>query len=77
MKTLTLSQNGARAQWKLSSFDGKSFQWLEWFGQFKTAINSKATSNAVKMTYLETQVSDKAKNVNTEIADSGTLTKTP
>ena len=53
---LTLSQKGPLPEWKLSSFDGNPLQWPEWFGQFKSAIDAKVSSDDVKLTYLKTLV---------------------
>ena len=72
---LTLSQRVYLLQWKLSSFDGNPLQWLEWFCQFKNAIDAKVMFNDVKQTYLNTLVLGKAKNANAEFTNSGTLYK--
>ena len=68
---LTLSQKGPLPEWKLSSFDGNPLQWPEWFGQFKSAIDAKVLSDDIKLTYLKTLVSGKAKNAIAEFAYSG------
>ena len=39
---------------------GNALEWHEWFGQFKSAINSAALADDVKLTYLETLVTRKA-----------------
>ena len=67
---LTLSQKGPLPEWKLSFFDGNPLQWPEWFGQFKSAIDAKVLSDDVKLTYLKTLVSGKAKNAIAEFAYS-------
>ena len=72
---LTLSQKGTLPEWKLSSFDGNPLQWPEWFGQFKSAIDAKVLSDDVKLTYLKTLVSGKAKNAIAEFAYSGVFYK--
>ena len=72
---LTLSQKGPLPEWKLSSFDGNPLQWPEWFGQFKNAIDAKVLSNDVKLTYLKTLVSGKAKKAIAEFAYSGIFFK--
>ena len=72
---LTLSQKGPLPEWKLSSFDGNPLQWPEWFGQFKSAIDAKVLSDDVKLTYLKTLVSGKAKNAIAEFAYSGVFYK--
>ena len=68
---LTLSQKGPLPEWKLSSFDENPLQWPEWFGQFKSAIDAKDLSDDVKLTYLKTLVSGKAKKAIAEFAYSG------
>ena len=50
-------------------------QWPEWFGHFKTAINSKAMSEKVQLTNLKTLVSGKAKHSIPELAYTGSLCK--
>ena len=72
---LTLSQKDPLAECKLSSFDGNPLQWPEWFGQFKSAIDAKILSDDVKLTYLKTLVSGKAKNTIAEFAYSGIFYK--
>ena len=72
---LTLSQKCLLPEWKLSSFDGNPLQWPEWFGQFKSPIDAKVLSNDVKLTYLKTLVSGKAKNAIAEFAYSGVFYK--
>ena len=72
---LSLSQKGPLPEWKLSSFDGNPLQWPEWFGQFKTAIDAKVLSDDVKLTYLKSLVSGKAKNAIAEFAYSGVFYK--
>ena len=68
---LTLSQKGPLPEWKLSSFDGNPLQWPEWFSQFKSTIDAKVLSDDVKLTYLKTLVSGKAKYAIAEFAYSG------
>ena len=48
-------------EWKLSQYNGDPVQWHEWFGQFKSAIDSASLSDDVKLTYLKTLVTGKAK----------------
>ena len=63
---LTLSQKCPLPEWNLSSFDGNPFQWPLWFVQFRSAIDAKILSDDVKLTYLKTLVSGKAKNAKTD-----------
>ena len=75
VEILKLSQKGPLPEWKLSSFDGNPLEWPEWFGQFKSAIDAKISSDDVKLTYLKTLVSGKAKNAIAEYAHSGVFYK--
>ena len=72
---LTLSQKDPLPGWKLSSFDGNHLQWPEWFGQFKSAIDANVLSDEVKLTYLKTLDSGKAKKAIVEFAYNGVLYK--
>ena len=58
---------------KLSCFDGNPLDWFEWFGQFKSANDSSHLSNDVKLTYLKTLVSGKAKAAIQQFAYCGTM----
>ena len=60
-------------EWKLSCFDGNPLDWFEWFGQFKSAIESSRLSNDVKLTYLKTLVSGKANGAIQQFAYCGTM----
>ena len=48
-------------------------QWHEWIGQFRSAIDSAPLSNDVKLTYLKTLVTGKAKTAIAEFAYCGTM----
>ena len=48
-------------------------QWHEWIGQFRSAIDSAPLSNDVKLTYLKTLVTGKAKAAIVEFAYCGTM----
>ena len=48
--------------------NGDPLQWHEWFGQFKSAIYSQSLADNVKLTYLETLVTGKAKTAIAEFA---------
>ena len=48
---------------KLPEFSGDPLQWPEWFGQFKSAVDSATLADVAKMTYLKTLVTGKAKAV--------------
>ena len=62
-------------EWKLAQFNGDSLQWHEWFGQFKSAIDSSPLTDDVKLTYLKTLVTGKAKTAIAEFAYCGTMYK--
>ena len=59
----------------MSYFDGNPLQWPDCFGQFKSATDAKVLSDDVKVTYLKTLVSGKAKNAIAEFAYSGVFYK--
>ena len=59
---ITCKKNYPLPEWKLSEYSGDPLQWHEWFGQFKGAIYSKSFTNDVKLIYLRTFVTGKAKN---------------
>ena len=64
-------------EWKLSEYNGDPIHWHEWFGQFKSAIDSAQLSDDVKLTYLKTLVTGKAKVAIAEIAYCGATSRTP
>ena len=72
-KILTASRKDPLPEWKLSTFDGNPLQWHEWYGQFKSAVDQAAITDEVKMTYLKTLVSGKAKIATEGFAYSGAL----
>ena len=45
---------------KLAQYNGDPLQWHEWFGQFKSAIDSIPLTDDVKLTYLKILVTGKA-----------------
>ena len=57
-------------EWKLSQYNGDPLHWHEWFGQFESANDSTRLSDDVKLTYLKTLVTGKAKNAIAEFAYS-------
>ena len=63
-------------EWKLAQFNGDPLQWHEWFGQFKSAIDSSSLTDDVKLTYLKTLVTGKAKTAIAEFAFVGQCTRT-
>ena len=62
-------------EWKLAQFDGNSLNWHEWFGQFKSIVDSAVLTNDAKLTYLKTLVSGKAKTAIAEFSYSGVMYK--
>ena len=62
-------------EWKLSEYNGDPIHWHEWFGQFKSAIDSAQLSDDVKLTYLKTLVTGKAKVAIAEFAFCGAMYK--
>ena len=62
-------------EWKLSQYSADPLQWHEWFGQFKSAIDSAPLSDDVKLTYLKTLVAGKAKVAIAEFAYCGAMYK--
>ena len=55
-------------EWKLAQYNGDPLQWHEWIGQFRSALDSAPLSNDVKLTYLKTLVTGKAKTAIAEFA---------
>ena len=60
-------------EWKLAQYNGDPIQWHEWFGQFKSAIDSAPLTDDVKLTYLKTLVTGKAKTAIADFAYCGTM----
>ena len=56
-------------------FNGDPIQWHEWFGQFKSAIDSTPPKDDVKLTYLKTLVTGKAKVTIAEFVYCGAMYK--
>ena len=65
---LTSKTNDPLPEWKLSQYNGDPLQWNEWCGQFKSAIDSQSLTDDVKLTYLKTLVTGKAKIAIAEFA---------
>ena len=60
-------------EWKLAHYNGNPIQWHEWYGQFKSAIDSAQLTDDVKLTYLKTLVTGKAKTAIAEFAYCGAM----
>ena len=65
---LSFSKRDPLPEWKLSQYNGDPLQWHEWCGQFSSAIDSQTLSDDVKLTYLKTMVTGKAKAAIAEFA---------
>ena len=61
-------RNDPLREWKLSQYNGEPLQWHEWYGQFKSAIDSQSSTDEVKLAYLKTLVTGKAKTAIAEFA---------
>ena len=72
---LASSKRDHLPEWKLAQYSGDPLQWHEWYGQFKSAIDSAPLTDDLKLTYLNTLVSGKAKTTIAEFAYSGTMYK--
>ena len=70
---LTAAKKDHPPEWKLEQYSGDPLQWHEWIGQFRSAIDSAPLSNDVKLTYLKTLVTGKAKAAIVEFAYCGTM----
>ena len=70
---LTISRKDPLPKWKLESYDGNPLQWHEWFGQFRSAVDSAPLSADVKLTYLKTLVTGKAKTAIANFAYCGSM----
>ena len=49
---ITCKKNDPLLEWKLSQYNGDPLQWHEWFGQFKSAIDTQSLTDDVNLTYL-------------------------
>ena len=72
---ITDKKNDPLPEWKLAQYNGDPLQWHEWYGQFKSAIDSQSLNDDVKSTYLKTLVTGKAKIAITEFAYCGLMYK--
>ena len=70
---LTISRRDPLPEWKLESYDGNPLQWHEWFGQFRSAVDSAPLSPDVKLTYLKTLVTGRAKLAIANFAYCGSM----
>ena len=65
---ITSKKNEPLPEWKIAEFNGDPLKWHEWYGQFKSAIDSQSLTDYVKLTYLKTLVTGKAKIAISEFA---------
>ena len=72
---ITCKKNDPLPEWKLSQYNGDPLQWHEWFGQFKSAIDSHSFTDDVKLTYLKTLVTEKDETAITGFAYCGVMYK--
>ena len=70
---ITSNKNDPLPECKLAQYNGDQLQWHEWYGQFKSAIDSQSLVNDVKLTYLKTLVTGKAKIAIAEFAYCGLM----
>ena len=68
---ITSKKNDPLPEWKLAEFNGDPLKWHEWYDQFKSAIDSQSLTDDVKLTYLKTLVTGKAKIAIAEFAYCG------
>ena len=72
---LTIKKNDPLHEWDLAQYNGDPLQWNEWYGQFKSAIDSQTLTDDVKLTYLKTLVTGKARNTITDFVYCGLMYK--
>ena len=72
---ITSKKNDPLPEWKLAQYNGDPLQWHEWYGQFKSAIDSQTLTDDLKLTYLKTLVTGKAKIAIAEFAYCGLMYK--
>ena len=72
---ITSKKNDPLPEWKLAQYNGDPLQCHEWYGQFKSAIDSQLLTDDVKLTYLKTLVTGKAKIAIAEFAYCGLMYK--
>ena len=72
---LSSKTNDPLPEWKLSQYNEDPLQWHEWYGQFKSALDSQTLTDDVKLTYFKTLVTGKAKTAIAEFAYCGAMYK--
>ena len=71
IEVMKIGRKGPLPEWNLSKYDGDPLQWSEWYGQFKSAVDSALLSDHEKLTYLKTLVTGKAKLAIADVSYSG------
>ena len=74
-EAITCKKNDPMPEWKLSQYNGDPLQWHQWFGQYESAIDAQSLTDDVKLTYLKTPVTGKAKTAIAEFAYCGLMYK--
>ena len=62
-------------EWTLAQVEGNSLNWQEWFGQFKSDVDSANLTDDTKLTYSKTLVTSKAETAIAEFSYSGVMYK--
>ena len=62
-------------EWSLSQYNGDPLLLYEWSGQIKSALDSQSLTDDVKLTYLKTLVTGKAKITIAEFTYCGVIYK--
>ena len=75
VQALSVAKKDPLPEWKLAEHDGNPLQWHEWFGQFCSTVDAASLSDDVKLTYLKTLFTVKAKSAIAEFAYSGRMYK--
>ena len=70
---ITSKKTDPLPEWKLAKFNGDPLQWHEWYSQCKCVIDSPSLIDDVKVTYLKTLVTGKAKIAIAEFAYCGLM----
>ena len=70
-----LSRKDHFPEWKLAQFDGNPLNWHEWFGQFKSTVDSAVLTDDTKLTYLNTLVIGNTKPKIAEFSYCGVMYK--
>ena len=70
---LASSRKDHLPEWKLAQYNGDRLQGYEWFGHFKSAIDSIPLRDDPKLRYLKTLVTGKEKTAIEEFAYRGTI----